>query len=122
MPRRFFVAAALLAVFCPPGPLCAMQNDLVPEATAARHGLTRPWFAQVELDSAREHVRSVILYEGVLYVQTDAATVHAIDAETGKTLWSKQVGLPERPEHGPGCQGRHVGGGQRFAAVRRQSL
>ena len=30
-------------------------------------------------------------------MQTDAAMVHAIDAETGRTLWSKQVGKPNRP-------------------------
>ncbi len=96
MRRHFFVAAALIAALCP---LClrAMQTDLIPEETAARHGLTRPWFAQVELDNARAGLRSVALYEGVLYVQTNTGSVHAIDAETGKTLWSKQIGSPDHP-------------------------
>ena len=33
----------------------------------------------------------------MLYVQTNTANVHAIDAETGKTLWSKQIGSPDHP-------------------------
>jgi outer membrane protein assembly factor BamB len=105
MSRRFLATAALLAALCPPSPLCAMQNDLIPEETAARHGLARPWFAQVELDNTRAGLRSVILYEGVLYVQTNTATIHAIDAETGKTLWSKQIGSPGHPSMPPDAKG-----------------
>jgi outer membrane protein assembly factor BamB len=105
MSRRFFAAAALVAVLCPPGSLCAMQNDLIPEETAARHGLARPWFAQVELDTTRAGLRSAVLYDGVLYVQTNTATIHAIDAETGKTLWSKQIGSPDHPSMAPDAKG-----------------
>ena len=38
----------------------------------------------------------------MLYAQTDKAVVQAIDAETGKTLWSKQVGQPQYPTMSPG--------------------
>ena len=78
---------------------------MIPETTAARHGLARPWFAQVELDQARGNIGSVLLYEGVLYAQTSTASVHAIDAETGKTLWSKQIGLPNHPSMPPDAKG-----------------
>jgi outer membrane protein assembly factor BamB len=105
MPRRFLVAAALLAALCTLHPLSAMQNDLIPEETASRHGLARPWFAQVEVDNTRSGLKSVILYEGVLYAQTNTAIVHAIDAETGKTLWSKQIGQPEHPSMTPDAKG-----------------
>ncbi len=105
MRRRFLVAAALTAALWPCCRLCAMQADLISEETADRHGLARPWFAQVELDSAQAGIRSVILYEGVLYVQTRTAVVHAIDAETGKTLWSKQIGSPEHPSMAPDAKG-----------------
>jgi len=105
MTRRFLVAAALIAAGCACSPVCAMQNDLIPETTAARHGLARPWFAQVELDQARGDLRNVLLYEGVLYAQTDTASVHAIDAETGKTLWSKQIGRSNHPSMPPDARG-----------------
>jgi outer membrane protein assembly factor BamB len=105
MARRFLVAAALIAAGCACSPVCAMQNELIPETTAARHGLARPWFAQVELDQARGRLASVVLYEGVLYAQTNTANVHAIDAETGKTLWSKQIGMPNHPSMPPDAKG-----------------
>ncbi|MFZ1936020.1 MAG: PQQ-binding-like beta-propeller repeat protein [Thermoguttaceae bacterium] len=101
MRRHSLVAAALIAALCPLSPLCAMQGDLISEETAARHGLARPWFAQVELDNTRAGIRSVLLYEGVLYVQTDTGIIHAIDAETGKTLWSKPIGSPQYPSMTP---------------------
>jgi outer membrane protein assembly factor BamB len=105
MRRQLLVAAALVAALWPHGPLCAMQTDLIPEETAARYGLARPWFAQVEFDNTRAGLRNVILYEGVLYVQTKSAIVHAINAETGKTLWSKQIGDPQHPSMAPDARG-----------------
>jgi outer membrane protein assembly factor BamB len=97
MPRRFLLAAALLAAFCANCPLREAQGQLLPETTLAQHGLTRSWFARVELAQGRTSLRSIILYEGVLYMETDAAIVYAIDAETGKTLWSRQIGRRDRP-------------------------
>ena len=47
----------------------------------------------------------MLLYEGVLYVQTSSAMLHAIDAETGKTLWSKQIGQPKHPSMPPDAKG-----------------
>lgn len=108
MPRRlFFVffAVASIAATCVCSPVWAAPNVLIPETTAAQHGLARPWFAQVELDQARAGLRHVLLYEGVLYSQTKSGTVHAIDAETGKTLWSKQVGQPDNPTMPPDARG-----------------
>ena len=37
------------------------------------------------------------MYEGTLYVQTTGAMIHAFDAETGQTLWARQVGRPQHP-------------------------
>ena len=106
MSRRVFLvflAAALTAALCPSSPLWAARSELIPETTAAQHGLTRPWFTQVELDQGRGRLRDLVLYEGILYAQTDKAVVHAIDAETGKTLWWKQVGRPQHPSMTPGA-------------------
>jgi outer membrane protein assembly factor BamB len=105
MARRYFLVAALLAAWCACSPLWAARSDLIPESTAAQHGLVRPWFAQVEFDQGRGNISGVLLYEGVLYVQTNSATLHAIDAETGKTLWSKQIGQPKYPSMPPDAKG-----------------
>ena len=101
--RQFVLAAALLAAWHPWGRvLAAGQGELIPERTAAHHGLTRSWFTQVQLDRSRSRVRDVVLHQGTLYVQTDRAMVHAIDAETGETHWAKQIGRPNHPSLRPG--------------------
>ena len=75
----------------------AAYSELLPETTLAQSGLTRPWFGQVEIDRGRTRISNLALCEGVLYAQTNSAMVHAIDAETGKTLWSQQVGKSNHP-------------------------
>jgi len=101
--RRFVIAAVLVAGLFPVGPAwTAPDSPIISEIAAARHGLTRPWFAQIQLDRSQGRVRFIVLHEDVLYVQTDRATVHAIDAETGETLWARQVGRPNHPSMTPG--------------------
>lgn len=105
MHRRVVMIAIVIAVYCTCQSNQTAQAELISETTAARHGLTRPWFAQVELDQSRGRVTNVIFRGGVLYVQTDRAMVHAIDAETGKTLWSNRVGRPDHPSMTPDALG-----------------
>ncbi|OHB72885.1 MAG: hypothetical protein A2V70_03255 [Planctomycetes bacterium RBG_13_63_9] len=75
----------------------AVRSEIIPETDARRHGLTRPWFTQIQLDRGRTRLANMLLHEGVLYVQTSQAVIHALDAETGATLWAGQIGRPERP-------------------------
>jgi hypothetical protein len=78
------------------------ESDIIPQGLAAGHGLTRTWFTQVEMDPGRSRLKHLVLYDGILYAQTDKAIVHVIDAETGATLWVKQIGRPEHPSMTPG--------------------
>ena len=98
MTRRLFALIALLAAW-QPGLLSAQMSEsqIISQDQAARYGLTRPWFTQVEMDSGRSRLQNLVLRDGILYAQTDSSTVHAIDAETGATLWAKQIGLASRP-------------------------
>lgn len=77
-------------------------RTIVSETEAARHGLARPWIGQLQVDRARARLRYLVLYNGVLYAQSDRAMVHAIDAETGATLWVRQIGRPDHPSLTPG--------------------
>jgi outer membrane protein assembly factor BamB len=77
--------------------LSAAESLLISEADAQRHGLERMWFLQADVNRGRSKLLDLKLYEGVLYLITDTATVQAIDAETGASLWSKQIGKPDRP-------------------------
>jgi outer membrane protein assembly factor BamB len=65
---------------------------LVPQSDAKRCGLTRAWYAQVGSPQATGPVSHVNYSDGVLLVQTTAGVLTALDAETGRTLWGRQVG------------------------------
>jgi hypothetical protein len=77
--------------------LAARGSHIIPEPAARRHGLTRPWFTQIQIDRARGRVTHIVLDSGMLFVQTDQAVVHAVDAETGQTKWVAQVGRRDHP-------------------------
>ena len=96
---RCVLGAVVLAVtFIPGGRLGAAVSDgIISEPAAEQHGMARPWLAQVEMDRARGRVNDISLYDGTLYVQTNRAIISAIDAETGRQLWSKAVGRPDFP-------------------------
>ena len=103
--RRFLSAAAMavaLAFLAEPVQ-AGLQSEIIPEPVARRHGLTRPWHTQVQLDRTRARVHDILLYDGTLYVQTSRAKVHAIDAETGETLWVRRVGRANHPSLTPGA-------------------
>jgi hypothetical protein len=93
------VAIAVLARFTETPP--ASAAILIPEPVAAQHGLTRAWAAQVQLDSARGQLRNLVLDTGTLFAQTDQGILEAIDAETGKRLWTAQVGDRGNPTFAP---------------------
>lgn len=104
--RQFVLATALVAAWCPGGRLlAARRSEIIPETTAARHGLTRAWFTQVRMDRSRARIQDIVLQDGFLYVQSDRAMVHVINAETGETIWAKRVGRPNHPSMTPAAAG-----------------
>ncbi|MCE9544679.1 MAG: PQQ-binding-like beta-propeller repeat protein [Planctomycetia bacterium] len=72
----------------------SVDNPLVTEASARRHGMVRAWWRQVDVDVTRDRVETVTLCGTTLYVQTKRGTINALDAETGRTRWVVQVGSP----------------------------
>ncbi len=52
---------------------------------------------QVQLDPAKHRLTELILDGDLLVIQTDAGTIHAVDAETGVTRWIRNVGDPRHP-------------------------
>ena len=99
---------ALLGCLGLPAALASQGAELVPEPVAQQHGLTRAWSAQVEVDPSRGYVSDVVLDDGVLFVQTNRAVLHAIDAATGQTLWAQQIGAADYPSLTPGANATMV--------------
>jgi outer membrane protein assembly factor BamB len=96
------MAAAVLCGISPAG------AQLIAPSTALRYGLARPWYAQIgspQVAGALEHVN---YDEGLLLVQSRGGVLTAIDAETGRTLWSTQVGERNRSTTEPAANSKYV--------------
>ena len=65
---------------------------LIDRNAAARFGMTRAWFTQVGSPRATGGISHVTYDHGTLLVQTTRGLLTALDAETGRILWSTQVG------------------------------
>src|SRR5271156_7180447 len=109
MTRRLALLLGL-AVCGIAGPLQAAESvDLVvPQMAAERHGLTRAWFTQLPMDGSRSDVTYIVQQGDMLFVQTSLSMVHAIDTETGRLVWSQQVGNPALPTQRLGVNDRAV--------------
>lgn len=103
MLRKLTAWSVLLLSLLSAGEVHAQFNYLMSQQAAGRIGLERAWFARVE----REPI-AMTYHSGRLYVQTDKAVVHAIDAETGRTLWSAEVGNPLHPSLPPAANEQYV--------------
>ncbi len=70
---------------------------IISQEQAVTHGLHRAFFAQVQVDTSRHRLQELLLDGDFLLAQTDGATIHAINSETGATYWSRRVGEPLHP-------------------------
>ena len=115
MSRHLVLVAVLAAVSFPCDRAGAASGSrVITRATAARHGLQRAWYTQIRLDPSRARLSHLRLVQrtdqhpDTLFVQTNRATVHAIDAETGQTLWVRTVGQPHHPSTAVGANDKLV--------------
>jgi outer membrane protein assembly factor BamB len=74
-----------------------LPGGLIDPVAIRRFGLERQWTSQVQVSPLGDRVTHLELFDGVLYVQTSAALIQALDAESGKTLWTVHWGLPNHP-------------------------
>ncbi len=84
---------------------CHAQS-LIPPATAMRYGLKRAWFAQVGAAATMGRLSHVKYDDGMLLVQSRMGVVTALDAETGRTLWTTRIGNREGSE--PAANDKHI--------------
>ena len=99
------VILVALVTVARPGPV---SGQLVTRGQVAHLGLERAWFAQINLDPSRHRIANWLLQDRVLFAATTGGTIQALDATTGKTLWSTQVGEPRYPTLGPAANQKNV--------------
>lgn len=107
--RRTLVCTVILSVCSVLAPTRSSEaGELIRDTQARRHGLVRSWFTQARLDPARNELSRVVLKDDYLYLMTSSGSVQALDANTGKSLWSKQIGNSSYPSQGPAADQKHV--------------
>ncbi len=109
--RNWCAVASLMVLGCCVGSELAAQvggNRLISEQEARRHGLTRAWFAQADLDSSRDRIETMRLHDGLLIVQSRQGVIQLLDAETGRSFWSVHVGSPGSYTSAPGLNEKFV--------------
>jgi hypothetical protein len=99
MPRLLACLALALGPLFGTSDLLAQvaRARLIDETAAERHGLRRAWFGHVRVGGGRSPIVDVKFDAGTLFVQTGIGTVHAIDGNTGRTIWSADVGSASHP-------------------------
>jgi outer membrane protein assembly factor BamB len=71
-------------------------SRLLSEATLNRHGLTRAWWSHATINTKRDKLLFMVVDETHLFLQSNSGIISAFDTETGKYLWTKQVGGADR--------------------------
>ncbi len=103
MPTRFWVFAVVVfgtlltgVGFAQP----ATRGNTLPSVQMLnRYGLKMAWWNQANINPGRDTVRYLTADEQIVYAQTTAGTVTAVDMETGRQLWSIQLGRPDAPSY-----------------------
>jgi outer membrane protein assembly factor BamB len=94
MTRR--IALACLGLTLAAGAVRAqvpLSKDLLPSQRAlARLGLERHWYNIIPLSNRGERVLELSISYDLVFVQTNQANFHVFDGETGRRLWSTNLG------------------------------
>jgi outer membrane protein assembly factor BamB len=100
MARHCCLIVAVVGLLGAPGGISlAAVDEIITQPAAAIHGLTRGWMVQMDMDRSRSRLANLVLFEGVIYAQTNRNLIRAYDAETGKPTWEtpRQIGNPDFP-------------------------
>lgn len=99
MRQSFFVIAFFLItlIFLGNSYVNAQQRTgILGDGELAKVGLKKLWQNQIRIDQTLEKISHVVIYDGVIFIITNNADLHAIDGETGKTLWRRSLGPRDR--------------------------
>lgn len=90
---------SLLSLVCAgviPTQAFGQAGSLPSEPVLNRVGLTRPWWSHATLNRASDTLLHMTADEKHIFLQSSAGVISGFDAETGKHLWSRPVGLSNR--------------------------
>jgi outer membrane protein assembly factor BamB len=92
MPRLMLTLGLIATAALPVTAQVAPGRDSIPTRTAlARLGLEREWTTTLPVGNVDERINHANLHDNTLFAQTNRGLVHAIDAATGRRLWSRRL-------------------------------
>lgn len=102
--RPLFFACLAFSAICLTASLnvsAQSSSSVTPELPTSRmlsrYGLERAWWSQATVNPKRDKVKFIVLDEENVYLQGTGGTVTAFDAESGKRIWSVQLGNRDEP-------------------------
>ena len=75
----------------------SVASELPSSRMLSRFGLERAWWSQATVNPKRDKVKYMVLDEENIYLQGTGGTVTAFDADSGRRLWSVQLGNRDEP-------------------------
>lgn len=85
-----------------------VASQLVPLASARQARLENIWSTALRVDPARGRVQSIRFHSNLVFAQTSSGVVQAIDAETGRTYWTTEVGSADLETTPPSINDKYV--------------
>jgi outer membrane protein assembly factor BamB len=85
-----------------------VTSGLISQQEARSIGLERAWFARAQVDAAHSTFVHWIVSHDQIVLLTGAGLVQLLDANTGQTLWTSDVGNPNYPSLGPAANDEFV--------------
>src|SRR6185312_9644258 len=87
---------SLLAAASAASPVFAQSpgrgSQLLPEGMLNRYGLTRSWWSHATINAQRDKLLFMVVDETHIFLQASSGVISAFHAETGKSLWTRQIG------------------------------
>src|SRR5262245_61108445 len=71
------------------------RGQLLSEPMLNRYGLTRAWWRHATINSKRDRLAYMVVDETHLFMQSTSGVVSAFDTDTGRYLWTKQIGASD---------------------------
>jgi outer membrane protein assembly factor BamB len=102
----FFVLPVIFLIYA--SFIEAKETLLLSQQTLEPYGLTRAWFNQIEIDSNRHKVLYAVVEGETMFLISDDAKLHVINAETGQSLWMRTLGNREMIFQEPAVNSRMV--------------
>ena len=84
------------------------ESPLLSPQALEPYGLARLWFNQIDIDPKRSKILSLLVEGEQVFVVSNDARLHALDAQTGKPLWSRSLGSREMLIQEPAANSRMI--------------